>query len=95
MKYYRYQLVYPFESDIIYKSSSLKKIVDKCYKDIIKLNKNYDTFHIMNLDKGIVYKFTKDKDTENKLFDIYDNWDISFLQKMKNEENNSPFKWII
>ncbi len=61
-KYYRYQLIYPFESNKIYKSKSIKKAVNKCYNDYVKLyNGDIKIFCIINLDTKIEYKFQIDK----------------------------------
>lgn len=57
-KYYKYQLIYPFQSVNVYKSQSISAIVGKCYREFFKNRKdNENEFHIANLDKNIIYKF--------------------------------------
>lgn len=93
--YNRYQLVYPFESNKIYKSKSLKKVAQKCYSECLKIGITVNTFKIMDLDKNIEYIFTINNKNEIRSKDIFDDLDIGYLQKMKNENNDTPFKWII
>lgn len=58
-KYYRYQLTFPFISNKMYRSSSLKNIIIKCYEEL--KNSQYYTsteyFGITNLDRNVEYKF--------------------------------------
>lgn len=104
-KYYRYQLTYPIEGNKIYKSRSLKKVARKCYDEIKNLSdiKEKQIFCITNLDKKLEYKFTlakvlkvsNDDQQDDKMQDIFDNIDIQYIQKMKNENKIRSDKWII
>lgn len=53
-KYYKYQLIFPFEGNKIYRSKSLDKVIKKCYNEC-KDFKELSTFTILNIDKNIVY----------------------------------------
>lgn len=100
-KYYRYQLTYPIEGNKIYKSRSLKKVAKKCYDEIKNLSdiKEKQVFCITNLDEKLEYKFTLEKvskvSKDDKMQDIFDNVDIQYIQKMKNENKVRSDKWII
>ena len=65
-KYYKFQMTFPVESNKIYKSKSLKKVVKKCYDEF----KNFSDigeglFGITNLDKDVEYRFkVKNKQIE-------------------------------
>lgn len=62
LKYYRYQLIYPIESNKIYKSKSFDKVVTKCWNDYKRLYEgNEKIFSIMNLDTKVEYKFRINK----------------------------------
>lgn len=64
-KYYRYQMTFPFEGSKIYKSRSINKIVNKCYREYKNHSDiNDGMFCVTNLDKDIEYKF---RVTENKI----------------------------
>lgn len=57
-RYYKFQMTYPFESNKIHKSKSLKKVVKKCYKEFKSFSDiNEGLFCITNLDKDIEYRF--------------------------------------
>ena len=57
-KYYRYQMTFPFEGHKIYKSKSLNKIVNKCYKEFIRFSDIGDgLFCVTNIDKEVEYRF--------------------------------------
>lgn len=100
-KYYRYQLTFPFESNKIYRSKSLKKVITKCYHDYKKFSDiDEGLFCITNLDKDIEYKFImKNKKIEkinNKQFggkinhnqntELRDLFEDIDLAKIKNNE---------
>lgn len=74
-KYYLYRLTTPFISNKIYKSSSLKNIIKKCYLEF-KNSKYYNTteyFGITNLDKNVEYTFKKTNIDNNIIDSIEDN----------------------
>lgn len=57
-KYYRYQMTFPFESNKIYKSRSLNKVVNKCYNEFKNFNDISDgMFGVTNIDKKIEHRF--------------------------------------
>jgi hypothetical protein len=57
-KRYRYQLTFPFEGNKIYKSSSSKDVVKKCYNEFKTFSDiGEGLFCITNLDKNVEYRF--------------------------------------
>lgn len=67
-KYYRYQMTFPFESNKIHKSKSLKKVVKKCYGEYKSFSDiNDGMFCITNLDKNTEYRFKIKNKTIKKL----------------------------
>lgn len=57
-KYFRYQVTYPFEGNKIYKSRSISKAINKCYKEYKNVYPDIrdGIFYVTNLDKNIKYK---------------------------------------
>lgn len=57
-KYYRYQMTYPFESNKVYKSRSLRKVAEKYSREFKTFNDiNEGLFCITNIDKNTEYRF--------------------------------------
>jgi len=58
LHYNRYQLTYPQYSDTVYYSDNIDSVLQKCYREFIKLNDVQEgLFQITNLDTRHKYKY--------------------------------------
>jgi hypothetical protein len=51
----RYQIIYPYESDIIHVKPNIDSGVYSCYKELQKSNTKNPLFMVHNLDSGTIY----------------------------------------
>jgi hypothetical protein len=80
-KIYRLQLTYPYEGNKIYKTTSFREGVRKCYKEYRTYNDiNDGLFFVTDLDKKSEYKFNAKNDV---LFKVNNK-----TQKGGNDNNN-------
>lgn len=69
-KTYKYQLIYPKVGSKIYKTSSFKKGIKKCYeefKNYIIFDNSCDNFVVLNIDTNELYKFKYEQPKINNI----------------------------
>jgi hypothetical protein len=87
-KTYKYQLIYPKVGAKIYKTSSIKKGIKRCYeefKDYALFDNSYDNFVVLNVDTNELYKFKYDHKALSKIDNKVD--DVPAIHNIHNTHN--------
>lgn len=96
--YYRYQMTYPFESNKIYKSRSLKKVAHKCSKEFQRIDDiGEGMFCVTNLDKKVEYRFKIKKNRNLVGGDIKLNAQVNEVSKLgeDDDEEGEPVQIVV